>query len=490
MLFNSFIFALFFSIVFLIYWVVSGKRLFLQNLVLLIAGFVFYGWWDWNFLFLLAGSILFNYTIGLLINQGKSRNTRKLFLLIGLMGNIGVLLIYKYLDFFVYSFIDLFKLFGISLNFHSLKLLVPLGISFLTFLAISYLIDIYRKQLLPEKNILNISLSLSFFPIILAGPIQRPKTLLPQIKQPRIFDYAMASDGLRQILWGLFVKIVIADNCSPYVNDVFSKYGELNGSTLILGAIMFAIQIYADFSSYSDIAIGSAKLLGFRLMRNFNFPYFAGDIADFWKRWHISLTSWFRDYIFLPLAYIISRKIKSERFLLIKTDLVIYSAGIFIAWLLTGFWHGAKFTFIIWGIIHALLLIGYQSLRKPRKKFLSRYHLQHDVVVRGLERIFTLFAILIAWVFFRSDSIEMAFKYLDRSISMSVFQLPILFPVSLLFPIYFYFMVEWFQRNKQHGLEITDFSKPRALRWSLYFVLLSIMFFYNNTPQEFFYFRF
>ena len=490
MLFNSFSFALFFPVVFAIYWAIPGKRPVLQNLVLVVASYFFYGWWDWRFLSLLAGSALFNYFVGILIHEGKNRFRQKLWLIAGLAGNLGVLVVYKYMDFFIFSFLDFFRLFGIFMNFHSIRLIVPLGISFMTFLAVSYLVDIYRKQLLPEKNLVNLSLSFSFFPILLAGPIQRPITLLPQIKSQRIFEYTAATDGLRQVLWGLFVKIVIADNCALYVNEVFTMKPEYGGSTMILGAILFAIQIYADFSAYSNIAIGSARLLGFNLMQNFNYPYFATDIKDFWKRWHISLTTWFRDYVFIPLSYFISRKIKSDKFLFIKTDLVIYGVGIFITWLVTGLWHGAKATFIVWGMIHALFLILHQVQRKPRKRLLTSPNAFLRAGYKGIARIFTLCIVLVSWIVFRAADIGSALDYLTRSVSGTILTLPKDFPTLLLFPISIFFIIEWLQRNKLHGLGFSKTGKYRVFRWSLYFTLLLLMFFYQKTPQEFFYFRF
>ncbi len=323
-------------------------------------------------MFLLVLLSLANYFIGIQIEKNETNRKGKFWLISGLIANIGVLGVFKYFNFFIDGFINLVSLVGYDLPRSTTKIILPLGISFYVFLSLSYIIDIYKKNLNANRNIIEVLLALSFFPIILAGPIQRPVSLLPQITKRREFNYSQAVDGLKQILWGLFVKVVIADNLAVFVDDFFLNYSNYSGSTLLLGAIFYSIQIYADFSGYSDMAIGIAKLFGFSLMRNFAYPYFSRDITEFWKRWHISLTTWFRDYVFLPISFTVSWRIKGEKILFIKTDLFIYIVASTITWFLTGLWHGANYTFIIWGLIHGFFLIVYRIQKNPRKKLFKR----------------------------------------------------------------------------------------------------------------------
>lgn len=490
MVFNSLPFLLFFLVVFSIYWSINNKFLKIQNICLLVCSYFFYGYADWSFLLLLAGSSMFNYTIAHFISLSQNAFLRKLLFLTGIGANISSLIIFKYFNFFIGSIQNLFsQIFG-SLQPGSLELIVPLGISFYTFLSISYIVDVYKKKIPAEKNIVNVLLSLSFFPIILAGPIQRPSTLIPQLREKRIFNLELASDGIRQFLWGLFVKMVIADNCAVYTDKIFSSFADFNPSTLLFGALLYSIQIYADFSAYSDMAIGIAKLLGFQLIRNFNFPYFARDISDFWKRWHISLTLWFRDYVFLPIAYWVSGKIKRESVLFIPTEFYIYTIGILITWSLTGLWHGANHTFIVWGLIHALFLVLFHVLKKPRKKLFRRYKLQHDNLFGFIERLSLLIIVSVAWVFFRSESIADAYAYLNKIWTIQLFMSPDYFPTELIFPITLYFFIEWFQREHQHGLDFSESNKPRIVRWAVYYSLIILIFFYQVNPQEFIYFNF
>ena len=368
MLFNSIEFAIFLPTLFVFYWFVTHKNLRIQNLLLLTASYFFYGWWDWRFLFLLVFLSITNYFIGIGIQGSETTRRGKIWLIAGLIINLGVLGIFKYYNFFIDTFIRMVSLVGYDLPRTSTKIILPLGISFYVFLSLSYIIDIFKRNLQANRNIVEVLLTLSFFPIILAGPIQRPISLLPQISKNREFDSNLAIDGLRQILWGLFAKVVIADNLATQVDDIFSNYSQYSGSTLALGAIFFTIQIYADFSGYSNMAIGIAKLFGFKLMQNFAYPYFSRDLTEFWKRWHISLTTWFRDYLFLPISFTISWRLKKERVFLIKSDHFIYISASALTWFLTGLWHGANYTFILWGIINGIFLIIYHLLRKPQKK--------------------------------------------------------------------------------------------------------------------------
>ena len=489
MLFNTLQFGLFFTILFLLYWVVAGKSNILQKALLLAGSYLFYATWDWRFLFLLAGMALGNYGFALLIGTSEKRAMRKIWLVLGLMLNAGILVFFKYFYFLVNEFQFLFTILHVQPLQPTFRILVPVGISFYTFLSVSYLVDVYRKQLDAERNPFDLMLSLSFFPIVLAGPIERPRTLLPQIKSLKIFEPDLAADGLRQFVWGLSVKMIIADNCATFADKVFADPG-LNGSVLLFGALFYAIQIYADFSSYSDMAIGISKLFGFRLGRNFNYPYFAKDIADFWRRWHMSLTSWFRDYIFLPLAYFLSGKIKSQNVLSVPSEHLIYILSIIFTWSLTGFWHGASYTFLAWGLIHAALLIIHQVFKKPRNLVLKKLNLRNDPLYLFSNRMITLLAVVAAWVFFRSATTGEAFSYFSRMLTMQIFAAPAFFPASLVLPVAAFFIVEWFQRDAVHGLDLTLMPKTRAIRWSVYLFLLLLVFLYQDKPQEFLYFKF
>lgn len=492
MLFNSIEFYIFLPVVFFIYWFVVNKNLQLQNFFLLIASYTFYAWWDWRFLFLLFSISLFNYFIGLRIYTNETDKVRRIWLIAGLFVNISILGIFKYYNFFVNSFIDLVSLFGYELPESTTNIILPLGISFYTFLSISYIIDIYKKNLTADKSVIHVLLTLSFFPIILAGPIQRPTTLLPQISKPRNFDLSQAKDGLRQLLWGFFVKIAIADKLAYHADNIFLNFPGYYGSTLFIGALFYSIQIYADFSGYSNIAIGTAKLFGINLMRNFAYPYFARDITEFWKRWHISLTTWFRDYLFLPLSFSISWRIRTEKVLFIKTDLFIYIVASLVVWFLTGLWHGANYTFIVWGMIHGFFLIIYQWQRKPRKKFFKKIGINNDH--KGIvtsEIIFTLFIVVLSWIFFRSTDLNNAFLYIDRMFSSSLFLMPEIFPGDMVLLTVLFIFSEWLQRNKEHALQFESVIKYRPVRWGVYYLLvILILLFLGETQQNFIYAQF
>lgn len=425
MLFNSIAFGGFFTLVFIIYWLVVYKNLRLQNILLLIASYYFYACWDWRFLILLFLISLTNYSIGFIIQKVELIKRKRFYMIIGVIANIGALSYFKYSHFFIESFIDLFNSVGFALQKPTLNFILPIGISFYIFLSLSYIIDIYQNKLKASINIVDVLLTLSFFPIILAGPIQRPILLLPQIQKVRVFNYSFAVDGLKQILWGLFMKVVIADRCASHANDIFQNFNNYNGSTLFLGGIFYTVQVYADFAGYSLIAIGISRLLGFDLIRNFAYPYFSRNISEFWKRWHISLTSWFRDYVFLPISFAVSRKIPAEKVWFVKTDLVIYIVGISITWLLTGLWHGGNYTFIIWGGINGFFLIFYQIFKKTRNQILKRLKVGHENLLLIIwERIFILLIIIFSWIVFRSENIGSSIKYITEILSPSLFALP------------------------------------------------------------------
>jgi alginate O-acetyltransferase complex protein AlgI len=496
MLFNSTEFAIFLPIVFLLYWLVTYKNLKTQNILLLIAGYVFYGWWDWRFLLLLTLLSLANYFIGIKIDNNETIKKRKIWLITGIVTNIGILGIFKYYNFFIDSFIDLVSLFGYALPRSTTKIILPVGISFYVFLSLSYIIDIYKKNLTANRKIVEVLLTLSFFPIILAGPIQRPASLLPQISKHREFHYSQASDGLKQILWGLFTKIVIADNLAVYVDDFFLNYSSYAGSSLFLGGVFYTIQIYTDFSGYSNMAIGIAKLFGFSLMQNFAYPYFSRDIVEFWKRWHISLTSWFRDYVFLPLSFTISWRLKGEKVLFIKTDLFLYIVASAITWFLTGLWHGAKYTYIIWGIIHGFFLIIYKWQLKPRKRILKNLGISNNnFFVVFTETTITIIIIMITWVFFRAENLREAVLYLNGIFSNSIFSIPefrgMKMGLIISFLVLLFLITEWFGREQQYAISHLGITWKRPYRWAMYsFIIFLIGMFMQTKQTPFLYFQF
>lgn len=495
MQFNSIQFLIFLPLVFVLYWLVIKKNLKAQNILLLAASYVFYGWWDWRFLCLLILLSTVNYFIGIELDGNQEKRRGKIWFAAGLVINIGILAVFKYFNFFIDSFIDFAALAGYDLPRSTTKIILPVGISFFTFLSLSYIIDIKKKTLTSNRNIIEVLLSLSFFPIILAGPIQRPASLLPQIAGKREFNYEQAVDGLKQILWGLFAKVVIADNLAVYVDGFFLNYSAYSGSTLLLGAIFYSVQIYADFSGYSDMAIGIAKLFGFNLMRNFAYPYFSKDISEFWKRWHISLVTWFRDYVFLPISFAISWKIKGEKVLFIRNELFIYIVASTIVWFLTGLWHGANYTFIIWGLIHGFFLILYKWQMKPRKKILKKLNVRNKAItVVVVESFLTLVIVVTAWIFFRAESIGQATGYISGILNSSLLTVPnfdgrlkalIILTIVLGFAI-----VEWIGREESFAIARLGSKWPKTLQYSFYYLIIITTIWFSGTEQQFIYFQF
>lgn len=395
MLFNSVEFAIFLPLVFCLYWFVMGNQLRGQNLLIVAASYLFYGWWDWKFLSLIVASSLVDYGLALQLGKTDDEHRRKWLLGASLAFNLGVLAYFKYANFFIEQFITAFSSLGISLHLSTLQFILPVGISFYTFQTLSYTIDVYRKQLEPTRDWVVFFAYVSFFPQLVAGPIERATQLIPQFQTKRSFDYEKAKDGMRQILWGLFKKVVIADSCAVFVEEIFSAHETMAASSLILGAVLFAFQIYCDFSGYSDIAIGTARLFGISLMQNFAFPYFSRNIAEFWRRWHISLSTWFRDYLYIPLG---GSRVDSQWKLV---------RNIFAIFLVSGFWHGADWKFIVWGGLHALfflpsILLGYN------RKYLEPVaeHRWLPSWREGLNILTTFALVCFAWIFFRADSMS------------------------------------------------------------------------------------
>ncbi len=402
MLFNSISFLLFLPIVFALYWMVNKRSLSVQNVLLLVASYFFYACWDWRFLFLLIFSTALDYFTGLKMYQASNEHNKKFWFWLSVGINLGFLGVFKYYNFFAESLASALEKIGFHASFWTLEVILPVGISFYTFHGLSYVIDIYKNRITPEKNIVTYSLFVSYFPLLVAGPIERATHLLPQIKKQRQFNYHQAIQGVKQIVWGLFKKVVVADNCAFFVNQIFENSAAHSSSELWLGMIFFSFQIYGDFSGYSDIALGTSKLFGIDLLRNFNFPYFSRDIADFWRRWHISLSSWFRDYVYIPLGGSKGSKTKQLR-------------NVFVIFLLSGFWHGANWTFIFWGLLHSLLFIPLLLSNKNRNSL-------DDTAFSAkayLKIILTFILVSFAWIFFRADSLSSAFQYLSGMFDVS-----------------------------------------------------------------------
>lgn len=481
MLFNSFEFMLFLPIVFLLYWFVFKPRR-LQNLFLVIASYVFYGWWDWRFLCLIALTSFFSYASGLLLERHEGqRKLQQLVSATNIVLNLAILAVFKYYNFFMDNLATLFHSIGYQLDWVTLDIILPVGISFYTFQALSYTIDVYRGHIRPTHDIVEFFAYISFFPQLVAGPIERATNLLPQFQRKRHFDYAKAVDGMRQILWGLFKKLVIADNCASAVNAFWGEYNDLNGLSLLAIGILFTFQIYSDFSGYSDIAIGCARLFGINLKQNFNFPYFSRSIPEFWRRWHISLMTWFRDYIYFPLG-----GSRCARWKVIRNTLIVF--------FVSGLWHGANWTFICWGLYHACLIALYILLGINTKS--------KDVVAQGrlLPSVkelcllaFTFFLAVIGWIIFRAETMTQACEFLSRMFT-TLFSDGFYIAHGKRYLVWGFLMLafEWLQRDKQHALQLVHRGMFRyaPVRFALYAALVYIMFLHAGTVQTFIYFQF
>ncbi|MFV5692431.1 MBOAT family O-acyltransferase [Flavobacterium sp. LT1R49] len=478
MLFNSLPFLLFLPIVFTIYWWVNTKSLQLQNFVLLLASYFFYACWDWRFLFLLLFSTALDYFTGIKMEEAKDQGNKKFWFWLSIIVNLSFLGIFKYYNFFVDSFAEALSGLGIPTNFWTLKVILPVGISFYTFHGLSYVIDIYKGRIEPERNIVTYSLFVSYFPLLVAGPIERATHLLPQIKKKRFFDCSKAIDGVHQIVWGLFKKVVIADNCALYSNTIFDNYHSMNSLSLVLGAVYFSFQIYGDFSGYSDIALGTSKLFGIDLLRNFNYPYFSRDIAEFWRRWHISLSSWFRDYLYIPLG-------GSQGGMIMKIR------NTFIIFLVSGFWHGANWTFIVWGALHAVYFLPLLITQNNRNNM--------DSVAKGkfLPTLKEFFSMLLtfcltafAWIFFRAKTVSEACIYIKNMFKFD-FKGGIQFldferySIELLLLLLFFILIEWNSRENEHPF----YGKYINLKVIL-IVLLILVLGVFSSPSDFIYFQF
>ncbi len=478
MLFNSIDFAIFLPVVFLLYWFAFGKSYRAQNVLIVLASYLFYGWWDWRFLGLILFSTIVDYTIGRNLEREDSDSKRKTLLWISIIVNLGLLGFFKYYNFFLDNFVDAFSFFGQTIDAKRLNIILPVGISFYTFQTLSYTIDVYRRKLKATDDFVVFSAFVSFFPQLVAGPIERATHLLPQFDKSRNFDYSLAVNGMRQILWGLVKKVVIADSCAEYANIIFNNYGDYGGSTLLLGALFFTFQIYGDFSGYSDIAIGTARLFGFDLMQNFAFPYFSRDIAEFWRRWHISLSTWFRDYLYIPLGGS-------------RGGLGMKLRNTFIIFLVSGFWHGANWTFIVWGALNAIYFLPLLLMGKNRANIGT---VAEGKYLPSIEELFqmgsTFFITVIAWVFFRANTMGQAIDYLREIFSRSTFSIPEVRPSIVIFLIAIFVIIEWFGRENKFALENFPSSWSQMIRWTIYTLLLILVIIFQGKQQTFIYFQF
>lgn len=475
MLFNSFEFFLFLPTVFLLYWFVFCKQVKTQNLFLLVVGYVFYGWWDWRFLLLIAFSTTFDFLVGFQLGKTDNPKKRKMIFLSSCLVNLGFLGFFKYYNFFIGSFIALFGKMGYHIPAMPLNIILPVGISFYTFQSLSYTADVYLKKMKPTNDFILFASFISFFPQLVAGPIERAFNLLPQFQSKRSFNYENAVNGMRQILWGLFKKIVIADTLSTYVDQIFANYQTLPGSTLFLGAVYFSVQIYCDFSGYSDIAIGTARLFGFTLMKNFSYPYFSKSVSEFWRNWHISLTQWFRDYVYKPLGGSYGTLKQT-----VLNTLIVFS--------LSGLWHGANWTFLAWGILNGLFIIP--AIISGSNKKTRSTEKERAYSARGtLKAIFVFMLITFTWVFFRSENISGAFGYFKAFLSRSLFTYPVNHGMAMALPLIFIlFSVEWLIQN--YALKARLQGLPAYVRWGVYATLVITCMAFFRQNQSFIYFQF
>ena len=498
MLFNSFEFAVFLPVMFLAYWylcpflsdVVKSIRSLgiadmasgqggwqLQNLLLLAGSLVFYGWWDPRFLGLMLFSAVLDFCVGNLIYRSQSTIARRSWLATSMVINFGILGVFKYYNFFAGSLNDALAFAGVDPAAVRLDLVLPVGISFYTFQTVSSSIDVYRGTLTPTRDLIAYLSFVTFFPQLVAGPIERAGHLLPQFLGPRQFRLSDASDGCRQALWGLFKKVVIADNCAALANQVFAAPGEAGWGALLAAAFLFTMQIYCDFSGYSDIAVGIARLFGFSLMQNFAFPYFSRDIAEFWRRWHVSLSTWFRDYVYLPLG---GSRCSTGR--MIRNTIAVF--------LISGLWHGANWTFVVWGLLNALYFLPLQ-LSGANRRYTTRPDHAPLVpsVTEALQIVSTFLLTMFAWIFFRAASLTDAWTVQQRIFTLQP-------GTSLQVPGHIWMLIagflgmEWIQRSRKHALEFSEHNLPRWTRWLICYGVLYLLLKFGGAQQDFIYFQF
>lgn len=482
MLFNSIDFAIFLPVVFILYWLVTNNNLKLQNFLIVAASYLFYGWWDWRFLSLILFSTMVDYTVGRQLKNEVNQLKRKMLLWTSILVNLGFLGFFKYYNFFLDNFTTAFTFFGQDIQANSLNIILPVGISFYTFQTLSYTLDVYKRKLEPTKDFIAFSAFVSFFPQLVAGPIERATHLLPQFYKKRTFDYSKAVDGMRQILWGLFKKIVIADNCAEFANQIFNNSADMNGSTLVLGALFFTFQIYGDFSGYSDIAIGTSRLFGFDLMQNFNFPYFSRDIAEFWRRWHISLSTWFRDYLYIPLGG--SRGGTSMK---VRNTFIIF--------IVSGFWHGANWTFIVWGALNAIYFLPLLLTNNNRNNLETVAQGKFIPSLKEVAFMLLTFGLTVfAWIFFRAENIGHAISYISEILSPSLFSTPKFVDMNnaliTIILVGVFVLIEWIGREGQFAISNLGLKWKRPIRYAMYYAIVFLIFYFGGHEQQFIYFQF
>lgn len=479
MIFNSLDFAIFLPVVFLLYWLVFNKSLRMQNTFLLAASYFFYGYWKWEFLSLILISSITDYFTGLQLHKEQNQRKRFWLLMTSIFINLGMLAYFKYSNFFIDNFNAAFTFLGAEFKIEHLRLILPVGISFYTFQTLSYTIELYWRKIEPERDPITFFAFVSFFPQLVAGPIERAKNLIPQFNKPRQLRLDDAKDGLREILWGLFLKCVIADQASLYVNDIYTNYDKYPGGTIFLGMLYFGLQVYGDFAGYSSVAIGVSKLFGFKLMRNFAYPYTSHSFSEVWRRWHISLMSWFRDYVYKPLG-----GSKKGRFRTVINILIVFA--------LSGLWHGADWTFVMWGLFTAVLII----LDYLKNIFGWQYILDFkflDGPVKFLRRpvqiIYLLTISSLAAAFFRAQSIGQTFDLFARMANKTIIDTVPKHLPYLWFVVFIMSWEHWMRyRKSKHGLAIADLHV--AWRWSIYTLFLVLFFYFFNIGQEYIYFQF
>ena len=483
MLFNSIEFAIFIPIVFLLYWIPLKNSVRGQNILLLIASYFFYGWWDWRFLSLIFLSSTLDFILGIKLDAEKNPNRRKALLITSLIANLGFLGFFKYFNFFIESFVDTFTFFGQSIDAGRLDIILPVGISFYTFQTLSYTIDVYNKKIPATRDFVGFYTFVSFFPQLVAGPIERASALLPQFFNKRIFSYQNASTGSKMILWGLFMKVVVADRLSIYVDDVYGDIGSNSGLSLAVATLFFSFQIYCDFAGYSLIAIGTAKLFDFNLMTNFKRPYFATSFKSFWSRWHISLSTWFRDYVYIPLGGSKVSKLKG-------------ASNLFITFLISGFWHGANWTFIIWGALNAIYFLPLLLTKNNRNNLDIVAQGKYFPSIKELSLMLLTFSLTVfAWIFFRSNNIGHALSFISEIISPSLLTIPKFAGMNKAFItiilVGLFVVLEWFGREGQYAIAHLGIKWNPPFRYAMYYsIIFLIMYFGNFSENQFIYFQF
>jgi D-alanyl-lipoteichoic acid acyltransferase DltB (MBOAT superfamily) len=480
--FNSLEFLVFLPVVFVLYWFVFQKREW-QNLLIVTASYVFYGWWDWRFLFLIVFTSICSFYSGVLIERFEgSRRCQRLVCAANLIVNFLILGVFKYYNFFADSLTQLiWGLFHYQLDWVTLNVILPVGISFYTFQALSYTIDVYRKDVPITKNIVEFCAFISFFPQLVAGPIERAKNLLPQFQCDRHFDYEQAVDGCRQMLWGFFKKVVIADRCAANLNPLWDSYTDYSGISLWGLALLFTFQIYCDFSGYSDIAIGCARLFGIRLLSNFNYPYLSRSIPEFWRRWHISLMTWFRDYVYIPFG-----GSRCAQWKVVRNTFVVFG--------ISGLWHGANWTFVCWGLYHGCLIVLYKLLHiNTKDKEILAAGRWLPTIKDMCRVVVTFLLVVVGWVIFRAETIAQAWDFVSRMFLTAFDDFHFrLGSINTFFAVLLLIIVEYLQRNRVHVLQFPDNRVFRCspVRYVLYACIGLLLFFYAGEVQTFIYFQF